>query len=276
MLKAHAVAYHIYQNEFKIQQKGFIGVALDSWWYEPSDPNSQEDVQAAQRSLQFRLGLTAHPIVLGDYPEVVKEFVKRKSKEEGRDVSRLPVLDQYWIGKIKGSYDFIGLNHYTTYLVKPADPKGNLSGNPPSWDSDHCTKQTFSPGWPATGAIWQKVVPWGLRKLLCWIKKEYGNPGVMITESGLGAGNEDSLEDTQRVFYYRTYINEVLKAIKIDGCNVTGYFAWSLMDVFEWNSGYTLKFGVHHVDFKDPERKRTPKASAKILAKIFKDNGFPA
>ena len=53
-----------------------------------------------------------------------------------------------------------------------------------------------------------------------------------------------------------------------------GYTMWSLLDNFEWAAGYTERFGIHHVDFNDPERKRTPKASASYYAKVIKDNGF--
>jgi lactase-phlorizin hydrolase len=80
-------------------------------------------------------------------------------------------------------------------------------------------------------------VPWGLRRLLSWIKNEYGNPEVLITENGCST-SESEIEDTPRVDYFRTYINEVLKAVRLDGCNVSGYVGWALMDVFEWNRGY--------------------------------------
>jgi lactase-phlorizin hydrolase len=116
-------------------------------------------------------------------------------------------------------------------------------------------------------------VPWGLRKLLVWIKNEYGNPEIIVTENG--CSDNGGLEDNQRVEYFRLYINEVLKAVKIDNVNVTGYFAWSLMDVFEWNVGYTEKFGLYSVDFNDPNRTRTPKKSVGALSKIYAENGFP-
>ena len=64
-------------------------------------------------------------------------------------------------------------------------------------------------------------------------------------------------------------------AIKLDNCNVIAYTAWSLMDNFEWAAGYDEKFGLHHVDFEDPDRKRTPKQSAYYYKQIIEDNGFP-
>ncbi len=68
--------------------------------------------------------------------------------------------------------------------------------------------------------------------------------------------------------------NYFISAVKVDGANVKGYFAWSLLDNFEWHRGYTEKFGIHQVDFQDPNRTRTPKSSAKFLKRIVDDNGF--
>lgn len=66
----------------------------------------------------------------------------------------------------------------------------------------------------------------------------------------------------------------MLIAIRLDSCNVLWYTAWSLIDNFEWNSGYSEKFGLYHVDFNDPGRKRTPKASARFYKQIIAENGF--
>lgn len=86
----------------------------------------------------------------------------------------------------------------------------------------------------------KKVVPEGLRVLLRRVKKEYGNPTVFITENGYS--DEGDLKDTKRVDYFFSYMKEMLKAIYEDGCNVQAYTVWSLMDNFEWASGYRYFF----------------------------------
>ena len=74
--------------------------------------------------------------------------------------------------------------------------------------------------------------------------------------------------------FNRLYIFCFVSAHLIDGVNIKGYFAWSLMDNFEWAEGYREKFGLYEVNFDDPERPRTPRESAKTFAGIIKNNGF--
>jgi len=134
---------------------------------------------------------------------------------------------------ISGTSDFLGLNHYTTHLVTDCPNKEGL-GNEADQDNIHF----FDPNWPTSAAFWLRPCSWSFRKLLNWIKEEYNNPEVFITENGICTA-DNGTNDTVRVEYFRVYINEVLKAIKLDGCNVIGYLAWSFLDVFEWIGGYT-------------------------------------
>lgn len=112
----------------------------------------------------------------------------------------------------------------------------------------------------------QQPVPFGMYKLLMWINKEYDNPPVIVTENGVS--DKGDLDDRSRVDYFNSYLSAVLDAmvgvlnmsllacpvvvmalnaaeriilfhLQEDGCKITGYIAWSLMDSFEWRAGYT-------------------------------------
>ena len=93
------------------------------------------------------------------------------------------------------------------------------------------------PKWYSAASTWLKVVPFGLRRLVDYLGQTYKKP-IYVTENGFSdfIGN---IDDLQRIYYYKHYINQLLKAIKLDGADVRGYFAWSLLDNFEWAKGYT-------------------------------------
>jgi len=269
IIKSHAKAYHIYQSKYKEAQKGLVGITLDASWAEPKT-NSPSDLAAAERSLQFKHGWFAGPLTWGKYPDVMREYVDAACLAEGLPSSRLPEFTTEEVAELINTMDFIGLNHYTTELVE------HQQLTEPGWEGDQDTVRTVDPTWPTTSASWLKVVPWGLRKMLHWISRTYGNPEIYVTENGYADYNVSGTDDTLRATYYRDYINEMLKAIKIDGARVTAYTAWSLVDNFEWARGYTQRFGTHYVDFEDPDLKRIPKESANALKKIYSDNGFPS
>jgi len=124
------------------------------------------------------------------------------------------------------------LNHYSTYYVLPAEDGENRF-----LDGDANIKTERDPAWNSSGIGWA-VVPFGFRKVITWVAKEYGLP-VYITENGFGGKETDGLDDFDRVDYYWAYINELLKSILIDGSDIRGYAAWSLLDNYEWAMGYT-------------------------------------
>lgn len=70
------------------------------------------------------------------------------------------------------------------------------------------------------------------------------------------------------------YMREMLLAMQ-DGCKVFGYTAWSLMDNFEWTLGYTMRFGLYHVDFDSADKTRTPKLSAHFITNVTRDRAVP-
>ncbi|CAK8677798.1 unnamed protein product [Clavelina lepadiformis] len=280
MLLGHAHAWRLYDSEYRAKQNGVISITLNSDWAEPANPANQEDKDAADFYLQCTLGWFAHPVYVdGDYPPKMKEAIARKSKEQGLEKSRLPTFTEEEKKIIKGTHDFFGLNHYTSRVCSPVTEETKAMVLHPDLEALVYPNEK----WERAGSVWLFLVPWGLRKLLNFIANNYGNPKIIITENGCSTkhphdnpGDVANLKDEQRCRYIKSYLNEALKAHLLDGVDLRGYFLWSLMDNFEWAEGYTERFGLHHVDFNDPKRKRTPRNSAKLYTKIIEENGFSA
>jgi beta-glucosidase len=128
---------------------------------------------------------------------------------------------------------------------------------------------------PASGAGWQQIYPRGLYDTLTRIRREYGASEVMITENGVPDDIRDSSRptvDDARVEFLEQHLRAVHQAIT-DGCRVTGYHAWSLLDNFEWAAGYTQRWGLVQVDFDTQQR--TPKSSASWYATVAASNRLP-
>uniref|UniRef100_A0A8C4EUW2 beta-glucosidase n=1 Tax=Dicentrarchus labrax TaxID=13489 RepID=A0A8C4EUW2_DICLA len=272
LIKAHAKAYHTYDDKYRKLQGGLVSIALNSDWIEPKDVNVPREVVAADRALQFQLGWFAHPIFKnGDYPDAMKWQVGNKSELQGLSETRLPSFTEEEKSFIKGTADMFCINHYTTKIAQHA----TLRLTPQSYEYDLDVSVAEEGDSPTTAISNQRAVAWGLRRLLNWIKEEYGEPEIYITENGVATDIKTTVDDIDRVFYYKTYVDEALKAHNLDGVKVKGYIATSLMDSFEWLNGYKVGFGLHHVDFTNPNRPRTPKRSAHYYYQVMKDNGFP-
>ncbi|XP_039607515.1 cytosolic beta-glucosidase [Polypterus senegalus] len=271
MLKAHAKAWHTYNNLFRKLQKGFVSLALNSDWAEPYDPSSPQDVSSCERYMSFSLGWFANPVFKdGDYPSVMKSQIKDRTEKQGMAVSRLPEFKAEEKKMIKGTADFFALNYYTSRKVQHSEKPLDVQ----SFHADKEAEGIMDPSWPISGVSWLAVVPWGLRKLLNYIKITYNNPKIYITENGFAEKDPPSLEDDQRCDFYKETLLEILKAIHEDKADIRGYFAWSLLDNFEWSYGYSIRFGLFHVDFKNPELPRAVYKSGKQYAKIISHNGF--
>lgn len=108
---------------------------------------------------------------------------------------------------------------------------------------------------PQAASDWLNVVPSGMHDILHWISNRYSNPPILITENGVDVPDESTmpmeqaLHDTFRIDYYSSYVDSVKTAMR-EGVDVRGYFAWSLLDNFEWNNGYNCRFGLTYVDFE--------------------------
>ncbi|CAK9146796.1 unnamed protein product [Ilex paraguariensis] len=261
-LLAHALAVKLYREKYQKLQKGNIGVTLSSYWYVPYS-NSTADYRAARRSLDFALGWYLEPLTSGDYPRNMRSIVGK----------RLPKFSTIESKMLKGSCDFIGLNYYTsTYVANNPSPNTvNLS-----YSTDSHAILTFERDGQLIGAqagsVWLHVYPRGIRDLLVYVKRKYNNPIIYITENGIDELNnatlslKESITDNFRIRFFYQHLTYVRIAIE-EGVNVMAYFAWSMLDNFEWATGYNVRFGLTFVDYQNGQ-KRYPKHSAEWV-KVF-------
>lgn len=170
--------------------------------------------------------------------------ITSNSIREGRSWSRLPMLSERWIETIRGSADFLGLNYYTSRMVEATTEP---TGQNPSYDRDFGLKQTVKPEWKPSASDWLYAAPQGLGDILrcflqicdfnsdenlkicnllkCvifrWIKEEYNDPEVFITENGWSDRGE--MEDDERISYLHDHLEQVLDVVLDNECNLKGY-----------------------------------------------------
>lgn len=196
----------------------------------------------------------------------MKEFIGRKSEEEGRKWSRLPQFSQEEINLIKGTSDFLALNYYSSSMVMDLKyrPGANLA------DSDNEVHGEPHPSWPRAKSTWLFSAPEGLHDLLVWIKDNYNNVKVYITENGW-SDEPDTIKDVGRIKYLNDHLSAISKAINDGGCNIKAYTVWSLVDNFEWMMGLTERFGIFNIDFSSPNKTRKPKDSVQIFRDLVQN-----
>ncbi|CAI0412784.1 unnamed protein product [Linum tenue] len=241
LLLSHANAVKLYREKYQATQKGEIGTAQVVQWGLPLS-DSKQDREATQRRIDFTLGWFQDPLATGDYPPSMRDLVGERLPEFSKEESEM----------LRGSFDFVGLNYYTSYYISDAPPSKSM---PKSATTDSQT--SFSPEkngvdiGPKAGISWQYIYPKGIRDAVLYTTKKYSNTPVYITENGMGELNnetlsiKDALNDTLRVDFYRQHIAYLSSAIK-GGANVKGYFAWSLMDNFECSSLTPSTFSDKH------------------------------
>src|SRR5204862_4011743 len=165
--------------------------------------------------------------------------------------------------RIREPIDFVGVNYYSRRIVRH-DPTALLGFRPVPPPAGSVTMAT---GW--------EVHPAGLPRALADLRARYGDVPVLITENGAAFPDPPRVEggvldDPLRVSYLREHLL-ALRAEIAHGADVRGYFAWSLLDNLEWSSGYSLRFGLVHVDFET--QRRTIKASGRYYREIVRTRG---
>lgn len=197
------------------------------------------------------------PIYHGRYPSEIEDEIFSQNKGNIRPED-FRVISQ--------ATDFLGVNHYTRTLVRMAPvPLFRYLPVRPKYKDVGFT----SMGW--------EIYPKGIKDLLDWIRTQYNNPPVLITENGVAfhekADESGFIKDNNRVKFLQNYLTEIHHAIQ-EGSDVRGYFVWSFMDNFEWQAGYEKSFGLVYVDRKSKNLTRTPKSSAYWYSDVCKNNGF--
>ncbi|KAJ7948617.1 Beta-glucosidase [Quillaja saponaria] len=175
--------------------------------------------------------------------------------------SQLPSFTPMEKSKVKGSIDFISINHYSSLYVKDCTHIAcSLGGDHPI--RGFLLTLGEKDGIPIgdqTGVPRFFVVPEGMEKIIDYIKMRYHNLRMFVTENGYSSPQKqdvklnDFLHDFNRIEFHKAYLAVLLRAIR-KGADVRGYFIWSLMDNFEWVNGYGTRFGLHYVDFHTLER----------------------
>uniref|UniRef100_A0A672ZMH3 Klotho n=1 Tax=Sphaeramia orbicularis TaxID=375764 RepID=A0A672ZMH3_9TELE len=237
LLKAHAAVWHLYDRHYRPRQKGKLSMALASHWIKPSRTR-RESHRECQCSLDHVLGWFARPLFTdGDYPPCMKE----------RLGSRLPSFTREEREQVRGTADFFALSHGATLSFQLINDSLKFG----------------------------QVEVLDLRMLLYWVSAEYDKPPIFVVESGWYVLGNTKTEDPKHMYYLKKFIAEALKSITIDGVNVIGYTAWSLIDGFEWHREYGIRRGLYYVDFNTPEMEREPKTSATFYRNVIQKNGFP-
>jgi beta-glucosidase len=251
LLRAHGSVVERFRST-SAAKKGKIGIVVN---LEPKYPASEspEDLAAVRRADAYMNRQYLDPVFLGKYPAELREIFGEAWPEWSDEDMRL----------IKQPIDFLGVNYYTRRVER----------NHP----DHIplrTKHVPQPQHIETATNWE-VFPEALTKVLLWVTERYGKLPIYITENGAAFYDsphtiDGRIEDPLRVEYYRQHLRAAHDAMK-KGANLRGYYAWSLLDNYEWAHGYSKRFGIVHVDYETQQR--TVKSSGRYYASVIASKG---
>ncbi|XP_063701294.1 myrosinase 1-like [Culicoides brevitarsis] len=268
ILISHATAYHLYKKKYS-HYGGKIGITLNSRYFIPKDG---KDSSLTERGMQYMLGWFAHPILsaTGGYPSIMVNEIAENSLLENRTTSRLPFMDTRLKLFIRNTADYLSFNYYTSNIVEFNE---NFKSSEPSWDKDSRLILSFDSNWKKSANNWVYNVPKGMYRTLKWIYDQFDNPEILITENGWS--DQGQLKDDDRIDYLRRHLLEVMKVKECIGANIIGYGIWSLLDNFEWLSGFTEHFGLYAVNMTSPNKERIPKKSAMFMQKVVQTRTIP-
>jgi beta-glucosidase len=246
---AHGMAVQVFRQG---GYAGKIGIVLDLHNLIPGS-DSEQDRLACQRTLENSQFVFFDPIFKGRYPAYLMEWLGPTA----------PKIQPGDLETIHQPLDFLGMNHYFTSEVRHAPHGGLLKTE---------QKMRTLPSAGFTDVGWG-IYPSGIRSVLLRVKETVGNLPIYITENGCAVQDQPDLsgfvEDRERISYLRLHLIELHKAIQ-EGVNLRGYFIWSLMDNFEWTSGFRPRFGIVRVEYATQQR--IPKLSAHWYRDVIAHN----
>ena len=251
LLRAHGTAVQRFRASSGAKD-GKIGIVVN---LEPKHPASEspEDVAATKRSDAYMNRQYLDPVFRGRYPPEMKEIF-------GEAWPDWPDAD---MRLIRQPIDFLGINYYTRKVERYAYDRLPLRTRPVPQEHAWTTQTDW------------EVYPRALTQLLRGVKESYGDIPLYICENGAAFDDppkaiDGKVEDPQRVEYYRRHLRAAHDAIRA-GVDLRGYFAWSLLDNYEWSGGYSKRFGIVHVDYETQQR--TIKSSGRYYASVIATNG---
>lgn len=271
---AHGRAVQVFRQG---AYSGKIGIVLDLHGMVPASSSATDEL-ACQRTRENAQGIFFDPIFLGRYPEYLMEWLGPLR----------PQIEDGDLAQIHQPLDFLGLNYYFTQEVRHcedaadgldaglgvnsgATPEAKLRAKGGLFQAER--KMLTLPPLGHTELGWG-IYPQGLGAVLRRVAAATGNLPVYITENGCAMadqpGTDGFVQDDSRIDYLRRHLIEVQQAIR-EGIDVRGYFAWSLMDNFEWGAGYRPRFGIVRVDYDT--MRRIPKASARWYREVIACHG---